>query len=93
MTLSIGSTKTAVKINIEISQYDASYVYNPVNKHFYKFVSGGVSYTAAKSGASGQASFKGKTPYLATITSQSENDFINNNYFYLSVCVYFLMFL
>lgn len=87
MTLSIGSTKTAVKINIEISQYDASYVYNPVNKHFYKFVSGGVSYTAAKSGASGQASFKGKTPYLATITSQSENDFINNNLNYNNIWV------
>ena len=79
MTISMGSMKTAVRINIEVSQYDPSYVYNPVNKHFYKFVSGAVTYTNAKSGASAQASFKGKTPYLATITSQAENDFINNN--------------
>jgi hypothetical protein len=87
MTITMGSTKTAVRINLEVSQYDASYVYNPVNKHFYKFVSGAITYTNAKSGASSQASFKGKTPYLATITSQSENDFINNNLSYTNIWV------
>ena len=87
MTISMGSMKTAVRINIEVSQYDPSYVYNPVNKHFYKFVSGAVTYTNAKSGASAQASFKGKTPYLATITSQAENDFINNNLSYTNIWV------
>ena len=79
MTVSMGATKTDIRINLEVSQYDASYVYNPTNKHFYKFVSGSITYTNAKAGAAAQASFKGKTPYLATITSQSENDFINNN--------------
>jgi F5/8 type C domain/Lectin C-type domain len=87
MTIAMGSTKTAVRINLEVSQYDASYVYNPVNKHFYKFVSGAITYTNAKSGASSQASFKGKTPYLATITSQAENDFINNNLSYTNIWV------
>jgi hypothetical protein len=79
MTISMGSVKTAVKINIEITTYDANYVYNPTNKHFYKYVtSSGITYTSAKSGASGNT-FKGKTGYLVTITSQSEQDFINNN--------------
>jgi hypothetical protein len=78
MTLSMGSLKTAIKISIEVSAYDANYKYNPVNKHFYKYVSGNVSYSVAKSGASG-VSFKGRTGYLVTITSQSEQDFINNN--------------
>lgn len=87
MTISMGSIKSAVRINIEISQYDATYVYNPVNKHFYKFISGAITYTNAKSGASGQASFRGKTPYLATITSSSENDFINNNVNYNNIWV------
>lgn len=87
MTVSMGAAKTAVRINIEISQYDASYVYNPVNKHFYKFVSGSVTYTNAKAGANAQASFKGKNPYLATITSSSENDFINNNLNYNNIWV------
>jgi len=79
MTVTMGSVKTAIKINIEVSTYDASYIYNPTNKHFYKFVSGAVSYTTAKSGATSQAAFKGKNAYLATITTQAENDFINNN--------------
>jgi hypothetical protein len=87
MTISMGSIKTAVKINIEVSQYDSSYVYNPVNKHFYKFISGAITYTNAKAGAAAQPSFKGKTPYLATITSQSENDFINNNLSYTNIWV------
>lgn len=87
MTISMGTIKTAVRINIEFSQYDATYVYNPVNKHFYKFISGAITYTNAKSGASGQATFRGKTPYLATITSSSENDFINNNVNYNNIWV------
>ncbi len=87
MTISMGTIKTAVRINIEVSTYDASYFYNPVNKHFYKFISGATTYTNAKSGASGQASFKGKNAYLATITSQSENDFINNNVSYNNIWI------
>lgn len=79
MTVSMGSIKTAVRINLEVSQFDASYVYNPVNKHFYKYVSNPtVTYPNAKSGASSNT-FKGKTGYLVTITSQSEQDFINTN--------------
>ena len=79
MTVTMGSVKTAVKINIEISAYDANYKYNPNNKHFYKYVSSNaITYANAKSGASG-TTFKGKTGYLITITSQAEQDFINNN--------------
>ena len=79
MTLSMGSIKTAIRINIEVSQYDPNYVYNPTNKHFYKYVSSSaITYSSAKSAASAN-SFKGKTGYLVTITSQSENDFISNN--------------
>jgi hypothetical protein len=79
MTVSMGSVKTAIKINLEVSSYDANYYYNPTNKHFYKYVaSSAVSYASAKSGASGNT-FKGKTGYLVTVTSQSEQDFLNNN--------------
>jgi hypothetical protein len=79
MTVSMGSIKTAIRINIEVSQYDPNYVYNPTNKHFYKYVSSSaITYSSAKSAASAN-SFKGKTGYLVTITSQSENDFISNN--------------
>jgi hypothetical protein len=78
MTLSMGSIKTAVRINLEISSYDPGYTYNPVNKHFYRYISGVVSYATAKANA-GTYNFKGKTGYLTTITSQSEQDFLNNN--------------
>ncbi len=78
MTLSMGSIKTAVRINLEVSSYDPGYTYNPVNKHFYRYISGVVSYATAKANA-GTYNFKGKTGYLATITSQSEQDFLNNN--------------
>ncbi len=78
MTVSMGSIKTALRINVEISSYDANYVYNPINKHFYRYISGNISYTSARTNA-GTYSFKGKTGYLLTITSQSEQDFIFNN--------------
>ncbi|MFM7019942.1 MAG: lectin-like protein, partial [Aquirufa sp.] len=78
MTLSTGSMKTAVKIALEATLYDVNYKYNPVNKHFYQYISGNVAYATAKTNA-GTYSFKGKTGYLATITSDSENNFINNN--------------
>jgi hypothetical protein len=80
MTVSMGSVKTAIKINLEVSSYDPNYYYNPTNKHFYRYVSGSVSYTTARTNAgSATYKFKGKTGYLVTITSQSEQDFINNN--------------
>ena len=78
MTISMGSIKTSTRINIEVSNYDSNYTYNPVNKHFYRYISGFVSYATAKSN-SGSYSFKGKTGYLVTITSQAEQDFLNNN--------------
>jgi len=79
MTLTMGSIKTAVKINISAMLFDSSYIYNANNQHFYRyFSSAGVSYATAKSNAS-SLSWKGKTGYLLTITSQSENDFVNNN--------------
>lgn len=79
MTVTMGSVKTAVKINIEVSPFDVSYVYNPVNKHYYKYVaSSQISYTNARTAASSNT-FLGKTGYLVTITSQSEQDFVNNN--------------
>ncbi len=79
MTITMGVTKTAARINISATQYDSSYYYNATNQHFYRYYSSvGVSYATAKANAS-TLSWKGKTGYLLTITSQSENDFVNNN--------------
>jgi hypothetical protein len=79
MTINMGAIKTAVRINVSVTQYDSNYYYNATNQHFYRYYSSsGVSYATAKSNAS-SLSWKGKTGYLLTITSQSENDFVNNN--------------
>lgn len=78
MTLTMGTVRSDVKINISAQEYDANYFYNPVNNHFYRFISGTVSYSKAKSDAS-NTTFKGKQGYLVTITSQNENDFISTN--------------
>ena len=78
MTLSMGAVKTAVKINVEASGYDANYVYNPANKHFYRYVAGNITYSTAKTNAA-TYSFKGKTGYMVTVTSDAENTFINTN--------------
>ncbi len=80
MTISMGSDKTAVKINLEVTAYDVNYKYNPINKHFYKYVAGNVSYASAKSNAGNAANdFKGKTGYLVTITNSQEQEFLNTN--------------
>jgi len=82
MTISTGSTQTAVKISVEATGYDVNYTYNPTNKHFYRYVAanpvGSISYSSAKTAAAGYT-YKGKTGYLVTVTSDSENNFINNN--------------
>lgn len=78
MTISMGAVKTAVKINVEASGYDANYVYNPANKHFYRYVAGNITYATAKTNAA-TYSFKGKTGYMVTVTSDAENNFINTN--------------
>ena len=78
MTMSMGSVKTAVKINLEVSFYDSNYKYNPNNKHFYRYVAGNITYANAKTGAA-TYSYMGKTGYLLTITSEDENNFVNNN--------------
>lgn len=43
--------------------------------HYYEYVSGSYTWTAAKAAAEART-FQGLTGYLATITSQAENDFI-----------------
>lgn len=50
---------------------------NPENGHFYEFVTNeGISWTDARDNASNRPTYLGKRGYLATITSQAEQDFI-----------------
>jgi len=49
--------------------------FNPLTNHFYEYVPNGVSWEEAKLGAASRSYF-GRQGYLATITSQAENNFI-----------------
>jgi hypothetical protein len=58
---------------------DRSLFFNPTNGHYYEYVAGNVTWFAARTAAAGLTLTLGGTPYtgyLATITSQSEMDFI-----------------
>ena len=71
--LSENPTTTARTISMTIG--DALALSFGGKTHYYEYVSGSYSWTAAKTAAEGRT-FQGMTGYLATITSQEENDFI-----------------
>jgi gliding motility-associated-like protein len=79
-SLSVSTGTTAGNINISVSATvnESGMFYNPVNGHYYKPISGNITYANAKTAAA-SATFKGRPGYLVTITSQTEQDFINSN--------------
>jgi hypothetical protein len=76
--INTGTTKGTIKISVAATINPTGYYYNGVNGHFYKPVTTGTTYTAART-ASLTTTFKGQTGYLVTITSASENAFIFAN--------------
>jgi len=49
--------------------------YNPLTEHFYEYVSGTTTWTNAKTSAENRSYF-GKAGYLATMSSEAENNFV-----------------
>lgn len=49
--------------------------YNPLTEHFYEYVSGSTSWTNSKTSAENRSYF-GRAGYLATMTSEAENNFV-----------------
>ena len=78
LKINTGSVVGNVQISVAATVNPVGYYYNGVNGHFYKPVTTGATYTAARA-ASLLTSFKGQTGYLVTITSASENAFIFAN--------------
>jgi hypothetical protein len=78
LKINTGSVKGNVALSVAATVNPAGYFYNGVNGHFYKPVSTGVYYTAARSAAE-LTTFKGQKGYLVTITSADEDAFIYNN--------------
>jgi hypothetical protein len=78
LRVNTGSVPGNVYIAVTATENPTGYFYLPTNGHFYRPITGAVSYTSAKSAAASQT-FKGQTGYLITITSQDEQTFVQNN--------------
>jgi hypothetical protein len=78
LKINTGVTKGNVKLSVAATINPTGYYYNGVNGHFYKPVTPGGSYTAARA-ASLLSTFKGQKGYLLTLTSSSEDLFIQAN--------------
>jgi hypothetical protein len=78
LRLNTGSTPGNVYIAVTATENPVGYFYLPSNGHFYRPISTGAFYNAAKSAAAA-TTFKGQTGYLVTITSSDEDAFIFNN--------------
>lgn len=65
---------------VTLGEIDTDYYLNPSNGHYYKIVDpgGAPDWTASKTAAEA-LTYKGMTGYLATITTQEEQDFTKNN--------------
>lgn len=61
---------------LEVSLVNPGEVFFTTNNHLYKFISGNINWNSAKSAAEGLTAY-GAAGYLATITSQEENDFVS----------------
>ncbi len=72
LTYTRGSTGTDT---LEVSLVPRGEVFFTDNGHLYKFITGSISANSARSAATGLTAY-GATGYLATITSQAENDFV-----------------
>ncbi len=72
LTYTRGSTGTDT---LEVSLVNSGEVFFSENNHLYKFISGSITWNGAQAAAPSQTAY-GVNGYLATITSQSENDFV-----------------
>jgi hypothetical protein len=78
LKVNTGATRGNVRLSIAATVNPTGFFYNGVNGHFYRPISNGTTYTAARA-ASLLTTFKGQQGYLVTITSASENAFIFAN--------------
>lgn len=72
LTYTRGSTGTDT---LEVSLVEPTEVFFETNGHLYKYISGSYNWAAAETAAEGQELY-GSTGYLATITSEEENEFV-----------------
>jgi outer membrane protein OmpA-like peptidoglycan-associated protein len=89
MTVSTGATNGTVTIRVTASVNATNVYYNPINDHFYEYVSNPANVFAWRTGTdkslsafhlAEQRTLNGMTGYLATVTNAQEQRFIYNNF-------------
>ena len=78
LRINTGSVPGNVYIAVTATINPTGYFYLPTNGHFYRPMTGSITYSNAKSNAATQT-FKGQRGYLVTITNADEQNFINAN--------------
>jgi hypothetical protein len=78
LKVNTGSVRGNVLLSVAATVNPTGFFYNGTNGHFYRPISTGATYTAARA-ASLLTTFKGQQGYLVTITSADEDAFIFNN--------------
>ena len=78
LKINTGVTKGNVRLSVAATVNPTGFYYNGVNGHFYRPITTGATYTAARA-ASLLTTFKGQQGYLVTITSANEDAFIQAN--------------
>jgi hypothetical protein len=71
------TTTTDLALRVQVGEYQEGTTYDPTTGHTYKYVSTPLSWAAARDAALAMT-YKGKSGYLANITTQSENEFVAN---------------
>ncbi len=78
LKVNTGSVRGNIVLSVAATINPAGFFYNGTNGHFYRPISTGTTYTAARAAAL-NTTFKGQQGYLVTITSADEDAFIFNN--------------
>jgi hypothetical protein len=78
LRVTTGSVAGSVKLSVAATVNPVGYYFNGVNGHFYRPITAGATYTAARA-ASLLTTFRGQAGYLVTITSANEEAFIVAN--------------
>ena len=69
------TTNTCYTLQRRITFVAGTVFYNPLTEHFYEYVSGSTTWTNSKTSAENRSYF-GRAGYLATMSSEAENNFI-----------------
>jgi len=69
------TTSTCYALQRRVTFVAGTVFYNPLTEHFYEYVSGSITFTNSKTAAENRSYF-GRAGYLATMSSEAENNFV-----------------